>query len=102
MLSKSVIMPGGGVITGRVQRCNSRMRRDQLRSTIEPVVLSKIYELAGTAPPPAGTDRSYPGYPLAAPPRGAALLFYLAWPLAAGLAFVLFRGRWRSSCGNLV
>ena len=77
-------------------------RRDQLRSTIEPVVLAKLYELAGTAPPPAGTDRSYPGYPLAASPRGAALLFYLVWPLAAGLAFVLFRGRWRSSCGNLV
>lgn len=77
-------------------------RRDQLRSTIEPVVLAKLYELAGTAPPPAGGDPSYPGYPLAAPPRGAALLFYLVWPLAAGLAFVLFRGRWRSSCGNLV
>jgi ABC-2 type transport system permease protein len=77
-------------------------RRDQLRSTIEPVVLAKLYELAGTPPPPAGGDSSYPGYPLAAPPRGAALLFYLVWPLAAGLAFILFRGRWRSSCGNLV
>jgi hypothetical protein len=76
-------------------------RREQLRSTIEPVVLAKLYELAGVVPPPAGTDPPYPGYPLAASPRGAALLFYLAWPLAAGLAFVLFRGRWRSSCGNL-
>ncbi len=75
---------------------------EQLRSTIEPVVLAKLYELAETAPPPAGADPSYPGYPLAASPRGAALLFYLVWPLAAGLAFVLFRGRWRSSCGNLV
>jgi ABC-type transport system involved in multi-copper enzyme maturation permease subunit len=77
-------------------------RRALLRSTTEPIVLAKIYELAGVAPPAAAPDPSYPGYPLAAAPRGATLLFYVAWPLAAGLAFAVFRGRWRSSCGNLV
>jgi hypothetical protein len=70
-------------------------KRAMLRSTIEPVVLAQIYELAGVAPPPAGTDAPYSGYPLAATPRGAAPLFYLAWPLVAGLAFFT-RDRWRS------
>lgn len=70
-------------------------KRAMLRSTIEPVVLAQIYELAGMAPPAADPGPSYPGYPLAASPRGAALLFYLAWPLVVGLAFFT-RDRWRS------
>ncbi len=71
-------------------------RRALVRSTIEPVVLSEIYNLA-RVPPPAGSDSPYPGYPLAAKPRGAVPLFFLAWPLAVGLAFVASRRRWRSS-----
>jgi hypothetical protein len=67
-------------------------RKDMLRSTIEPVVLAKLYELAGTAPPPEASDPGYPGYPLAAEPRFAAPLFYIACPLLAALAY------WRSSC----
>ncbi len=73
-------------------------RRAMLRSTIEPVVLAQLYELAGVAPPaPLASefDPAYPGYPLAASPRGAAPLFYIAWPLVAGLAFFT-RDRWRS------
>ena len=77
-------------------------RRELLRSTTEPIVLAKIYELAGVASPTGATDPPYPGYPLAASPRGAAPLFYLAWPLAAGLAFLLLRSRRRSSCANLI
>ena len=77
-------------------------KRELLRSTTEPIVLAKIYELAGVAPPAASADPPYPGYPLAAAPRGAALLFFLAWPLAAGLAFIVFRSRRRSSCANLI
>jgi len=72
-------------------------RRGQLRSTTEPIVLAEIYELAGVQPPAAGADPPYSGYPLAATPRGAAFLFFVVWPLAAGLAFLLLRGRWRSS-----
>lgn len=77
-------------------------RRDMLRSTIEPVVLAKLYELAGAAPPASDSEPSYPGYPLAAQPRGASLIFYLACPLLAALAYAASRGRWRSSCRNLV
>jgi hypothetical protein len=68
-------------------------RRGQLRSTIEPVVLAEIYELAGVVPPQAAREPPYPGYPLAAAPRGAASLFFLAWPLTVGLAFVIVRRR---------
>jgi hypothetical protein len=73
-------------------------RRDQLRSTIEPVVLAKIYELAGVRPPAAGSDPPYPGYPLTAAPRGAAPLFYVLWPAAVALAYFVIRRR--SSCRN--
>jgi hypothetical protein len=73
--------------------------RALVRSTIEPVVLGELYKLANIAgmAPPADSDPPYPGYPLAAEPRGANLVFYLAWPLAVGLAFAASRGRWRSS-----
>jgi hypothetical protein len=77
-------------------------RRALLRSTTEPIVLAKIYELAGIPAPVPAAGPAYPGYPLAAAPRGAAPLFYIAWPLAVGLAFAASRGRWRSSCRNLV
>jgi hypothetical protein len=73
-------------------------KRDQLRSTIEPVVLAKIYELAGVPSPPQAVDPPYPGYPLSAAPRGAAPLFYLIWPAAAVLAYFVIRRR--SSCRN--
>lgn len=71
-------------------------RRDQLRSTIEPVVLAKLYELAGAEAPAGPSDPPYPGYPLAARPGAAAFLFYAAWPLSVGLAFFLYRRPWRS------
>lgn len=77
-------------------------KRALLRSTTEPIVLEKIYELAGVAPPPAAPDPPYSGYPLTASARGAAPLFFVAWPLAAGLAFFISRGRGRSSCAQLV
>jgi len=72
-------------------------KKTQLRSTTEPIVLGEIYRLAGVAPPPAAAVAPYPGYPLAVTPRGAAPLFYLAWPLAVGLAFAASRGRRRTS-----
>ena len=49
------------------------------RSTTEPIVLETIY---GIAPPTTDGAPAYPGYPLVARPRGAALLLYLVWPLA--------------------
>jgi ABC-2 type transport system permease protein len=77
-------------------------QRDLVRSTIEPVVLAKIYELAGVAAPAGKSESSYPGYPLAASTRGAAPLFFIAWPLFVGLAYAASRGRWRSSCKDFV
>jgi len=76
-------------------------RRALLRSTTEPIVLAKLYELAGIPVPAAVAGPSYPGYPLAASPRGAAISFYIAWPICVGLAFAASRGRWRSSCKDL-
>jgi len=77
-------------------------RRALLRSTTEPIVLAKLYELAGVPAPARASEPSYPGYSRAASPRGAAPLFYIVWPLAVGLAFAASRGRWRSSCRNLI
>ncbi len=70
-------------------------RRAMVRSTIEAVVLRSLYELAGVPPPARGEERPYPGYPLAARLRAAPYLFFGAWPLAAGLAYLRIRGRWR-------
>jgi ABC-2 type transport system permease protein len=50
------------------------------RSTTEEIVLDELEALAGLTPPARG-ESTYPGYPLHAEPRGAALLFYCVWPL---------------------
>jgi ABC-2 type transport system permease protein len=50
------------------------------RSTTEEIVLETIYELARVRPPVREPAR-YPGYPLAKRARGAALVFYLLWPM---------------------
>jgi ABC-2 type transport system permease protein len=50
------------------------------RSTTEEIVLDEIEALAGLKPPQRG-EASYPGYPLNASPRGAAVFFYVVWPL---------------------
>ena len=48
--------------------------------------------LARVEAPAESADDVFRGYPLAVRPRGAALVFYLAWPLAvAVLAFVQWR-----------
>lgn len=51
------------------------------RSTTEEIVLDTIYRLAGVAAPTRETS-SYPGYPLAKQPIGAAMAFYVLWPVA--------------------
>lgn len=58
-----------------------RGRRAMSRSTTEPIVLETVYDVAGITPPASATASSYPGYPLVAPPRGAALIFYFLWPV---------------------
>jgi ABC-2 type transport system permease protein len=51
------------------------------RSTIEEVVLEQIYKLAAITPTVRSEENPFSGYPLAVQPRGAALIFYGAWPL---------------------
>ena len=55
------------------------------RSSTEEIVLGTIYGLA-SVPEPRREESSYPGYPLRKRPAGAAVVFYLLWPLAV-LAF---------------
>ncbi len=60
------------------------------RSTTEEIVLDELETLAGLTPPTRG-EAAYPGYPLNAPPRGAATLFYIVWPLLIAAAFLISR-----------
>jgi hypothetical protein len=55
-------------------------RRIMGRATTTDGVLETIYTLAGLSPP-AEDARTFRGHPLAVPPRGAALLFYVLWPM---------------------
>ena len=61
------------------------------RSTIEEVVLDQIYQLAGEPTPDRSEANDFPGYPLAVQPRGAALIFYMIWPLTVVLSWWLMR-----------
>jgi hypothetical protein len=56
------------------------------RSTTEEIVLDDLEALAGLKPPARGAAE-YPGYPLAATPRGAAIVFYVLWPLLVAAAW---------------
>ncbi|HKP45190.1 MAG TPA: hypothetical protein VJT50_01205 [Pyrinomonadaceae bacterium] len=61
------------------------------RSTIDAVVLEQIYRLSGTNPPAQTEENDFPGYPLAANPRHASLIFYVLWPLATMIAWWFVR-----------
>ena len=63
------------------------------RATNQEAVLEEIYELGGLQPPGENTEDIFRGHPLAVPPRGAAAVFYLAWPaLVTGLGLNI---QWR-------
>ena len=66
-------------------------RKVMNRSTTEPIVLEQLYELAGVKAPAKTEEPEFPGYPLAAHPKAARLIFYALWPLAVGLAWWLVR-----------
>lgn len=69
-------------------------RRRMTRSTTVPIVLETLYELTGLQPPAVRADDPYAGYPLAARPHGAAVVFYVIWPVTIlALAFIGFRRR---------
>ncbi len=60
-------------------------KRTVNRSTTEAIVIGTICELAGIAAPVA-EESTYGGHPLRAQPRGAAWIFYVAWPVVTLLA----------------
>jgi len=62
------------------------------RSTTEEIVLDTVYELAGVHAP-AREASTYPGYPLAKKPNGAAVVFYALWPIVVVLTVILSRRR---------
>ena len=68
-------------------------RRVMNRSTTEPIVLEQLYELAGVNAPAKTEEPEFSGSPLTAQPKAARLIFYVLWPLAAGLAWWLARRR---------
>lgn len=69
-------------------------QRRMTRSTTLPIVLEMLYDLTGLKSPTARGPSAYPGYPLKATPRGAAVLFYVVWPaLLLGVAVVARRTR---------
>ena len=63
------------------------------RSTIEQVVLEQIYKIAGRSAPEPIEQKEFPGYPLAASPRWASLIFYGIWPLTIGGVWLIRRRR---------
>jgi hypothetical protein len=69
-------------------------RKTASRSTSAEGVLETIYELAGVTPPTPSDADVYRGEPLAAPPKGAAVVFHAVWPaLVAGAAYLSLRRR---------
>jgi ABC-type transport system involved in multi-copper enzyme maturation permease subunit len=66
-------------------------RKVMNRSTTEAIVLEQLYELSGLAQPEQADENEFTGYPLAARPQSAALVFYILWPLATVSAWWLIR-----------
>jgi ABC-type transport system involved in multi-copper enzyme maturation permease subunit len=67
-------------------------RRAMSRATSAEGVLETIYSLAGVKPP-AESDSTFRGHPLAVAPVGAATIFYGAWPAVVVAVSVLSRRR---------
>ena len=65
------------------------------RATTEEAVLATIYQLAGLKPPEENSEDFFRGHPLAVPPKGAAVIFYLVWPGIVATIGVI--SRWRNA-----
>jgi hypothetical protein len=63
------------------------------RATTPEGVLETIFSLAGVQPHADESDPIFRGHPLAVPPRGAALVFYIMWPAATFAGSQLLRRR---------
>lgn len=66
-------------------------KKEMSRITTAEGVLESIYSIAGVSPS-AGNDESvFRGHPLAAPPKGAGIVFYGIWPAVVVLTSILTR-----------
>jgi ABC-type transport system involved in multi-copper enzyme maturation permease subunit len=70
-------------------------RKVMNRSTTEPIVVEQLYQLSGITAPVNSDEPVFPGYPLAAHPKGASLVFYALWPLSVTSVWGLARLRRR-------
>jgi hypothetical protein len=68
-------------------------KRVMSRTTTAEGVLETIYSVAGIAPPTENDENDFRGHPLAAPPNGAATVFYGIWPAAVVAGGFLIRRR---------
>jgi ABC-type transport system involved in multi-copper enzyme maturation permease subunit len=64
------------------------------RATTEEAVLATIYQLAGVKATEESAEDIFRGHPLAMPPHGAPVVFYLGWP--ALIAVLGFISHWRN------
>jgi hypothetical protein len=69
-------------------------KKEMSRLTTAEGVLETIYSLAGIAPPAESDESVFRGHPLAAPPKGAAIVFYGVWPTVVILSCMFTRRRW--------
>lgn len=70
-------------------------REAMSRATTPEAALETIYEVAGVSPPAENAEDIYRGHPLAAPPKGAGVVFYVLWPaLVAASAYLIQRRRY--------
>jgi ABC-type transport system involved in multi-copper enzyme maturation permease subunit len=69
-------------------------KKEMSRLTTAEGVLETIYSLAGIASPAESDEPIFRGHPLAAPPKGAAIVFYGVWPAVVILSSMLTRRRW--------
>ena len=68
-------------------------KRVVTRAVTPESVLESIYEAAGVTAPATSEADIFRGHPLAAQPRGAAVMFYGVWPAAITAAALLLRRR---------
>jgi hypothetical protein len=66
-------------------------RRTMSRVTTAEGVLESIYEVAGIAPPAENDAEVFRGHPLAAPPRGATVVYCGVWPAIVLLGALIVR-----------
>jgi len=62
------------------------------RATTPEAVLETIYSLSGITAPTESAEDIFRGHPLAVPPKGAAVVFYLVWP-ALVVSRIIFQRR---------